>query len=219
MPRLLIIDPVSSYLGSVSENANAEIRNLLKPLAEMADETKTGVILVTHLRKAAGSNLHRVIGSIAFAALARSGYVVMRVKEGGVRARKLVPIKLNLQETHTALLFLVRKQEATGQPVIVWESVVPHDEIELPTSDVGRPPLLTAEDLTMVDAALADGPKTAAELYPLVANSGISKRSFYEAVKHRYRWLEKGSDQKPPTRPPDRPAPVRKVAVGLSARG
>jgi putative DNA primase/helicase len=98
-PRVLVIDPISSFLGAAGENANAEIRKLLEPVTVFAQETKTAVIIVSHMRKAEGSNLHRIIGSIAFAAVARSAFVVVRVKDLGGQLRRIVPVKNNLGGT------------------------------------------------------------------------------------------------------------------------
>jgi archaellum biogenesis ATPase FlaH len=194
-PRLLVIDPVSSYLGSVSENANAEIRDLLRPLGTVADETNTAVILVTHLRKAAGSNLHRVIGSIAIAAVARTGYVALRANDHGARVRKLVPIKMNLAEDSTAIRYRVHKDESSGQPVIVWDSVVEHDEIEMPTSRVGRPSVITHDHLEKLEHALREGPKTIPQLMMVLNDPEITKQRLQQLVRERYRWLDKKQGQ------------------------
>jgi putative DNA primase/helicase len=56
--RLIVIDPISAYLGGADSNTNAEVRRLLSPLA---------VLCVTHFRKSAGAAAHRAIASIAFA--------------------------------------------------------------------------------------------------------------------------------------------------------
>ena len=53
-PRLLIIDPVSAYLGKTDSHNNAEVRGVLAPLAELASELRIAVVAVSHLRKGEG---------------------------------------------------------------------------------------------------------------------------------------------------------------------
>lgn len=84
---LVVIDPVTAYLGQTDSHKNAEVRGLLAPLSELAARHNTAVIGVSHLTKAAGSQaLMRVTGSLAFVAAARAAYLVTldpRTKRGG----------------------------------------------------------------------------------------------------------------------------------------
>ena len=85
--RLIIIDPISAYMGGADGNGNVETREVLEPLAEMANRLGIAVVAVTHLNKGGGSDqtaLNRFVGSIAFVAAARS------VRSGG-RAPSAVP--------------------------------------------------------------------------------------------------------------------------------
>src|SRR5262249_18103468 len=64
---LVIIDPITSYLGKVDSHKNAELRSGLEPLGRMAAKQHVTVIANTHLSKAAGGTANsRVIGSVAF---------------------------------------------------------------------------------------------------------------------------------------------------------
>ena len=163
-PRLLVIDPIASFLGTTSENVNAEVRQLLTPLSALADQTNTAILMVSHLRKSVGSNLHRIIGSIAFAAIARSAFVVQRVKGGVGNERRLVPVKSNLGGTRTAIRFRVEKHPDCDQPHVVWGELESHEGVELPDSEPGRPEQLSSELRDCIDATLAAGPLTMAEL-------------------------------------------------------
>lgn len=77
--RLVIVDPVSAYLGGVDTHRNADIRVVLAPLAELAARHKVAMVCVSHLTKGAGTSaIYRATGSIAFVAAARAAYVVTR---------------------------------------------------------------------------------------------------------------------------------------------
>lgn len=81
--KLLIIDPVSNYLGDVSMMAEQEVRSILIPLKRLAEEFEIAVILVMHLNKKNDLEaISRVGGAMAFTGVARSSWLFQRdVKE------------------------------------------------------------------------------------------------------------------------------------------
>jgi putative DNA primase/helicase len=188
-PRALVIDPISSFLGATGENANAEVRKLLQPMTMLAQETGTAVILVSHLRKAKGSGLHRIIGSIAFAAVARSAFVVQRVKEMGKQGRRLVPVKSNLGGPTTALRFYVEEHAELHEPHVVWGRVEAHDGLTIPDDQRGRPEGLKPDAVKRIEARLAEGPATVSELREILQDEMPAPRTFYDFINRHYQWL------------------------------
>ena len=53
--RLVVVDPLSAYLGQNIESTNAAVRRLLTPLSMLAAERQVAVVVVTHLRKRQGT--------------------------------------------------------------------------------------------------------------------------------------------------------------------
>jgi AAA domain-containing protein len=51
--RLLIIDPLTAYLGDVDPNKDSRVRGLLTPFATLAEEMRVAILAVMHLNKAA----------------------------------------------------------------------------------------------------------------------------------------------------------------------
>ena len=49
--RLVILDPISAFLGGADENGNAEVRDVLSPLAAMAERHNFAVILNHHFEQ------------------------------------------------------------------------------------------------------------------------------------------------------------------------
>jgi RecA-family ATPase len=79
---LVIIDPISSYMGKTDSHKNSEVRGALEPLSEMAERLKVAILSITHFSKAGsgGGNtkaLHRFIGSIAFVGAPRAAFAVI----------------------------------------------------------------------------------------------------------------------------------------------
>ena len=78
---LIIIDPVSSYMGKSDSHKNAEVRGVLEPLGEFADRMRVAVLSITHFSKGGANTttkaLHRFIGSIAFIGAPRIAQVII----------------------------------------------------------------------------------------------------------------------------------------------
>jgi putative DNA primase/helicase len=117
--RLIIIDPISAYLGGADSNTNAEVRGLLSPLATLAAKYGVAVLCVTHLRKSAGAAVHRAIASIAFAAAARAVWAVASDPADQER-RLMLAVKQNLGPNVGGLAFRVETRD--GLPRLDWEA-------------------------------------------------------------------------------------------------
>ena len=52
---LVIIDPVSAYLGNADSHVNAEVRALMSPLGALAAEHGTAIVCVSHMNKKAAA--------------------------------------------------------------------------------------------------------------------------------------------------------------------
>jgi putative DNA primase/helicase len=116
--RLIVIDPISAYLGGVDSHSNAEVRGILAPLAALAARFGVAVLCVTHLRKSAGAAIYRAISSIAFAAAARAVWAVAPDPEDGDR-RLLLAVKQNLSASAGGLAFRIEAQN--NMPRLAWE--------------------------------------------------------------------------------------------------
>ena len=106
---MVIIDPVNGYLDDVDSYNNSEVRRLLTPLSLLSSRHKTSVIMVSHPPKTKGAPaVHKVSGSVAFIAAARSGFIIIRDPEEEDR-RLMVPIKNNLGSDKNGLSFRIKK--------------------------------------------------------------------------------------------------------------
>jgi hypothetical protein len=80
--KLLIVDPLPSYLGrGVNDSKNAELRVVLEPfVSEITRPRGVCMLANSHLNKSTDSRtpIHRINGSVAYANLARSVSFVVR---------------------------------------------------------------------------------------------------------------------------------------------
>lgn len=72
--RFVVVDPLNSYLGGKTDNySDPEVRRILTPLAQLAEELNVAVVSIMHLKKGAEDTvIYRIGGSVAFAAVMRS---------------------------------------------------------------------------------------------------------------------------------------------------
>lgn len=125
---LVIIDPITAYLGDADSHKNAEVRALLAPLAEMASRHGAAVIAVSHLTKSAGMDaLLRVQGSIGFAAAARAVWGVAKDKDNPSR-RLFMPLKNNLGTDTNGFAYTVEGFRLPGTEIdtshVMWENQI-----------------------------------------------------------------------------------------------
>ncbi len=108
--RLVVIDPVSAYLGRADSHVNSDVRALLRPLALLAETHNCAFIILSHLTKNAGTKVaYRATGSLAFTALSRSAWVVCEDKEVAPNGRILACIKSNVGPSDRGFRF--RRQD------------------------------------------------------------------------------------------------------------
>jgi putative DNA primase/helicase len=120
---LIIIDPVSSYLGKTDSHKNAEVRSVLEPLGEFAERMGVAVLSITHFSKTGSGStakaLHRFIGSIAFVGAPRVALAV--IEEDG--RRLLLHAKNNLAAPPRGLAYKIQ-EKLVGQQAIVTSHLV-----------------------------------------------------------------------------------------------
>jgi AAA domain len=81
---VVVIDPLSAYLGRTNTFKDSEVRALLAPLAAMAERTGVTVIGILHLTKDTERQaVHRALGSIALTAAPRAVFAVAMDSDSG----------------------------------------------------------------------------------------------------------------------------------------
>ncbi len=186
--RLVVIDPISAYMGSLDSWKAAEVRRCLRPLAELAAAHQVAVMLVAHLNKGTEKTkaAHRVDGSTAFVNAARS--VLLVEPDKADRSRRIVaPIKNNAGPDTTGLAYRIAidRIRIEGQeceiPRVEWEP----DPVRLHADDLigdGRGGKLEEASLWLRQELL-DGPRCASELYKSAKEQGIARSTLRRAAE------------------------------------
>jgi putative DNA primase/helicase len=187
--RLIIIDPVSSYLGKVDSHKNADVRAVLEPLGEMAARMRVAVICNNHFSKGAGSANSRVIGSVAFVNQARAVLIVTPDEEDQTRML-LIPSKMNIAPLRHGLAYRIEgcsihfegSEIATSR--IMYESTpvtITADQALAALSPQGENKSEKSEAIEFLKDLLRTGPMTAKDARKEASNAGISTKSLRSA--------------------------------------
>ncbi len=193
--RLITIDPLNAYYGAgVDGNNAAELRRLLTPLAEWAENNHITILGIHHLNKsnASGNAINRLNGSHAVGAAARSVILVTpeRGDDGQETGRflfmrgknNLAPRNVkNLAYRIEARAVTMHDGSLEDHPVAVWDSEVAITAAEAFDPNYGKGSKQHKAEAFLL-AALADGPVAVGELKRMAAERGLGWRTV-ETVK------------------------------------
>jgi putative DNA primase/helicase len=207
---LVIIDPMSAYLGVGKVNASStiDVRGFLKPLTDLAEDAAVAIIGIMHFNKKAdvANAMLRIADSLAYVAAARAVYFV--VDDAEVEKRRLfVKAKNNLAPDTKALSYMTgaRKvgfdeetQEEIWAPYVEWGAE--HVEItatDAMQSDAGtkssKSELRHAKEFLQTE--LANGPVKQQTIIENAEANDIAEKTLRRAKKdlHIKSRKEKGS--------------------------
>lgn len=179
--RLLVIDPVVSAVTGDSHK-NTEVRRALQPLVNLATACECAVLGITHFSKG-GQGIdpaQRVVGSVAFTAVARVVMVAAKVKslEDGQDSRILARSKSNIGPDDGGFNYHLEQCEpmpGIQASCIAWGAAVQGTARELLT-DPDEEANEEAHDVAgFLRSLLADGPLSAKAIYKDADGAGYSR--------------------------------------------
>ena len=183
--RLVIVDPVSAYLGRTDSHSNAEVRGLLAPLSDLAARHGVAVVAVTHLRKGEGPAVYRAMGSLAFMAAPRAVWAVSKDSDDPEKRRRfMLPVKVNIAADVQGLAYRVISADSADSPVIAWEA----EPVTLSADDALSSERSRSEGQTALDEAidwlrnvLREGQVKARDVKERAEDDGIAPRTLDRA--------------------------------------
>ncbi len=184
---LVVIDPISSYMGKTDSHKNADVRGVLEPVAEMAERTRVAVWTVTHFRKpnvgTATKAYHKFIGSIAFVAAARAAFAVLEDPNDKDR-RLFLHAKNNLAEPPQGLAFRL-EQVIVGEGIVTscidWEPEPITTTADEALAGDRKSNLALIEAECFLRALLADGPVPSKQVDAEAQEAGVARATLRRA--------------------------------------
>ncbi len=180
--KLLILDPLSSYIGGdVSLNLANEVRGQFNSLINAARENKCAIVVVGHMNKAQGLKaLYRTTGSIDVVGAVRSALLIARTSRDMSCTERIMAVqKSNLAPAGQAIVFSVSEKG------IDWieQRDLSADDILGNSTVFGRPDEKLTEAKDFIGSMLADGMLASTECENRLKAAGIKPTTTKKAKK------------------------------------
>lgn len=181
--KLLILDPMSSYIGGECSLNNAnETRAEFNHLIAVAKDTGCAIVIIAHMNKAKDTSpLYRTNGSIDIAGAARSILAVTRTanKENPAE-RYLVQVKSNLAPIGSAILFEVADK---GVNFLNEVELSAEDAFAATAPRMGRPNEREKAATDFIRSLLSGGRRLAADCEAKLEAAGFKKSTYKKSKK------------------------------------
>lgn len=191
--RLIVIDPLGSYLGKLRKNDDGEIRRVLIKLKEFAERNEIAVISIDHFNKNfLQSGLQRVSGAGALVQVPRSVWCFVKdPNDEEEMTRLMLNAKLNVvAEAKKAGLkyefsnvLMTIKEVPCSQPIIKWcgASDGHLDSVLKTVADPEKSKCAACVD--WLKDRLANGRVRSPTIYSEAEQAGYSKNTFRRATQ------------------------------------
>ena len=180
--KLLVLDPLASYIGDCSLNASNEVRQKFNALINAARETDCAIVVVNHMNKMPGLKaIYRTPGSIDVAGAVRSILLLARDPDEEDK-RYLVQTKMNLASKGDALEFRIEDGgiKFTGITDKTADEILRKQDF---VSGIGRPDVKLQEAKEVIEELLAAGTAVPAEDCEAVLKKNGIRRSTAQTAK------------------------------------
>ena len=172
--RVLVLDPIQAYLGTQVDMHRAnEVRPVLKHLGGIADKYNVAVLLIGHMNKGSSKAMYRGLGSVDFAAYARSILTIGKVKDKE-DVRAIIHTKSSLAPAGPSLAFSLTEQDG-----FTWLGEYEISESDLFEGGSGTSKLTQA--IGLIDSLLKNGPISTNDVMQEAKKQGIGKTTMNAA--------------------------------------
>jgi hypothetical protein len=173
--RLLLIDPLSDYVGRIDQHSYGDVRWALNPLLVLARKYHVAVVGIMHCNKNTSLQvLYRIMGSMGFMAMAGSVWLIAKDREDEEQKRRFfAPLKHRLGPEQKALAFRLDNLGKVAKVVFESEPVEDSFDIEealMPQERAGE----TKRAKKFILGMLKDGPVLTEEIKSAARDEGIA---------------------------------------------
>jgi hypothetical protein len=225
---LLVIDPITHFLGLTDHAASPDTRSTLHALSQLAERLNIAILLTTRLTKklpplSAPSlpALHRTLGSLAFATAARTTLLILPYDPPTPSSPLTNCTNTPIEHAPPNRLLLTLKSNLTALPpplpFTLTQTLTFHNELDPAAFAPKLPPKVPDKESFLADACaflqryLAEGPRKSANVQAAATQNGISIGTLrrakillnldtrFEGSRHAWFWCLKGDLRPIPT--------------------
>jgi putative DNA primase/helicase len=180
--KLLILDPLSAYLGVKDSHRDADVRQVLGPLTDLAASHGVTVLGITHLSKnTANSAMSRFMGSTGIIAAARAAFLVAEHEEQLL----MLPVKSNVAKKQNGLVYKIQSATVADNietSCIEWIGETDLDADDALASQAAYKSAPKKNDaIEFLNDILKDGPVSVEDIYKAAEKVGIAERTIRRA--------------------------------------
>jgi hypothetical protein len=189
--RLVVFDPLASYLGATNRNIEKEIRHILDGIKELAESMDVTIVVADHFNKTSlAQAIHRVSGSTSLVGAPRAVWGFLRNPDNP-QERLMTPIKLNISKSRTGLRYSFGEKIITisnhkiPTPHIIWHGATETSADDIFARNADPEEKKTGRAAHWLKELLAGGPKPAAEIYAAGEKEGYDAQFLKRSVRAR----------------------------------
>lgn len=178
--RLIVFDPITSYMGNCKQNNNNEVRAALEPLSSLAVRNKLCIVIVNHMNKKAGEKyVYRGLGSMGFTAVCRSVWgIILDENDEDRQVRLFCPVKTNYSEQVSGLKYRIINNAIHFESEPYYGSI---DDVSGQAQDTKASKVADAEK--WLTEALAGGTVASGTIKEQSEAEGITSGTLWRAQK------------------------------------
>jgi putative DNA primase/helicase len=163
--RLIVIDPVTAFLGGADENSTGDVRAMLRPLSRMGRRLGVSIVMINHVNKGSGTKaIYRALGTGAFVNVMRAAFFVGTDPDDTDR-RIIASAKFNLGPKPDGIAYRFDgdaiRFEPKSIPGMTADRMLARERQVMLREEAdgkrGPLPMRKREAMGAVEAALADG--------------------------------------------------------------
>jgi len=195
----VFIDPITAYSAGSDSFKTTDVRAMLAPIQELAQEQSFAFIAVSHPNKdTSQAALDRITGSNAYGAAARAAYLIYEDKDEPGK-RMMLPAKNNIGNDTEGFSYSIQGYTTSDGYLtsrVVWSDELVSRKAQDMTQHGGDGASAIDEAIDFLKEELSAGPVLATEVISNANSLEISKRTLDRAKKELSVQTKKGFDRK-----------------------
>jgi RecA-family ATPase len=187
---LVVLDPITAYMGNIDSHANADVRSVLDKLAGWAADNKVAIMAISHLNKNTAVGMqYRVMGSQAFTAVTRMVWNVRQDEEDADKKLLLLQ-KNNISPEKTGLAYKLKGIRIYEEGLEIDTAKIEWEEKTIDQQQSEE--MMATEDslkstqkraTKWLKGILKDGPVLSDDIFAAARDEGLSETSVHKAKK------------------------------------